>query len=128
MVKRNCIMISLPLAHTFPFLFWVLGKISISSTLICLVSIVNFCGILFTAGLLAYHGQLLIDNQTVFERNKHIDIYNTGNLVRNIEESFGTNWLLVLVSPFVPSRLVSDGIHFQTIVNYGQKQSTNKNK
>ena len=100
--------------------------------MICLVSIVNFCGVLFSGGLLIYHGQLLLDNQTVAERNKHFTNYDTGSKIQNIKESLGTNWYLTFVSPLIPSALLSDGIHYSARpLDYKQpppQQFSNKNK
>ena len=110
-----------------------LGKIPFSQALICLVSIVNFCGVFFSGGLLIYHGQLLLANQTVSERNKHFTNYDTGSKIENIKESLGRNWYLTFVSPLLPSPLLSDGIYYTARpVDYKppqqQQQYSNKNK
>lgn len=76
----------------------------------------------------------MLDNQTVAERNKQIRIYDLGSKLRNIEESLGANWFLTFLSPFLPSKMLSDGIHYPLGPNYHvkpdpkQQQHTNKTK
>lgn len=105
-------------AHTFPFMFWMFGALSTGSMLICMLSVVHLCGFAFTLGLLAYHGTLMIRNQTVFERSRGVYHYDLFNTIGNIRESLGDRWYIVWLSPFVSSRLPRNGLQFPTSAEY----------
>lgn len=52
------------LAHTFPFIFWMFGKLPFYQTICCIISVINIAANLFTLGLLFYYGSMVAVNQT----------------------------------------------------------------
>jgi len=52
------------LAHTFPFIFWILGKLPLYQTCCCIISVINIAACLFSLGLFLYHGSMMLTNQT----------------------------------------------------------------
>lgn len=114
------------LYHLFPFPFWLLGTFSLKITFYILISLVNLLGFLFASALSFYHGNLLIRNQTTYERNKQINTYDLEYWKYNVIESLGRNWFLALIgSPLFKSQLLRDGIDFPTKKDY---QDPNKFK
>lgn len=65
-------------------------------------------------------------NQTNFEHNKRIVAYDLGDWRTNVREALGHNWRLVLVSPWVRSRLPRDGIKFPTHKEHHLEASKSK--
>lgn len=51
-------------AHTFPFIFWMFGKLPFYQTFCCIISVINIAASFFTLGLLFYYGSMVIVNQT----------------------------------------------------------------
>ncbi|RWS25772.1 putative palmitoyltransferase ZDHHC24-like protein [Leptotrombidium deliense] len=60
---------------------------------------------------MAYHGSLLIRNQTVFEKNKAIHKYDLYDWKVNVKESLGDNWYLVWISPLIASQMPRNGLY-----------------
>ncbi|XP_053207986.1 probable palmitoyltransferase ZDHHC24 [Panonychus citri] len=114
------------LSHTFPFLFWLFGRLHWYSTICCLISIINIAACLFTTGLIFYHCSTMIVGQTVHERAKSIQIYDLGCWKLNCEQSFGSNWKIVLISPLIPSKLPGNGKDFPTRQDYHLNSSKTK--
>ncbi|XP_074600112.1 putative palmitoyltransferase ZDHHC24 [Brevipalpus obovatus] len=114
------------LAHTFPFIFWTFGKLPLYHTFCCIISVINIAGCLFSLGLLLYHGSMVFTNQTVHEKNKGIDIYDLGSWKMNVYHSLGSNWALVWLSPFIPSKLPGNGQNFPTRTEFKLNSSKNK--
>ena len=104
------------LNHFLPFPFWLFGSISFKVMIWTFISIIDLCGFMFATALLYYHGMLLINNQTTYEKNNSITQYNLGDYKTNIIENLGPNWLsAVLLSPLISSPLPRNGIDFPTI-------------
>ena len=104
--------------HFFPVVFLALGHISFRTAVFCFISVIDFAGCLFSLGLLMYHLNLILTNQTVFERSRGIVKYHLMDWKLNLRESLGEKWFLIWLSPFVASRLPRDGILFPTYVNF----------
>lgn len=103
-------------AHMIPFPFYVFGFIN-GWTLFCnFISILSIIGVLFGGGLFIYHLNLLIKNQTTYEKHRAINVYNLKDWSTNLTQSLGTRWpLTVFVSPLIDSPLVGNGIDFPTL-------------
>ena len=115
------------LNHFLPFPFWLMGKVSFPVCIYTFISIIDLCGFLFALGLLYYHGMLLINNQTTYEKNKSITQYSLGNWKSNVLENLGPNWLpALLFSPLISSPLPRNGIDFPSIKE--NKLNSNKSK
>jgi len=113
--------------HILPFPFWLFGKISFKVMIWTFISIIDICGFLFATGLLYYHGNLLINNQTTYEKNKKINTYNYGHWKTNVIENLGENWLAaILLSPLIKSPLPRNGVDFPTYKERGLEWSKSK--
>jgi palmitoyltransferase len=112
--------------HLFPMIFWLFGRIPTEIAFWTMISIIDVCGSMFALGLLLYHSQLLMVNQTNHEKNKNITAYDLHDWKVNVEEVLGDNWKWTLFSPFVTSKLPRDGIRFPTYREY--HVSANKSK
>ena len=106
------------MSHTFPFIFWLFGLLHWYSTMCCLISIINIAAFLFTTGLVFYHGSMVIANQTVHERAKSITDFDLGNWRSNVEQSFGSRWILTFISPIIYSKLPGNGKDFPSKRDY----------
>lgn len=113
-------------AHCFPFVFWLFGSLDLFSMLVCMLSVIHVCGFLFTAGLLAYHSNLMLNNQTVFERAHNQRYFDLGSRLANVQESLGSRWYLIWLSPWVDSPLPRDGLYFPTVAEYRLQTAKSK--
>ncbi|RWS14468.1 putative palmitoyltransferase ZDHHC24-like protein [Dinothrombium tinctorium] len=114
------------MAHTFPFIFWVLGLLPFKIMVWCMISVIDVCGFMFAVGMLVYHGSLLVSNQTVYEKNKAIHKYDLKHWKANVCESLGQRWFLVWISPWLKSELPRNGIDFPSYKEYKLKSHKNK--
>ena len=107
------------LIHCLPIPFFVFGFIE-RWTLICnFLSMLCFLGALFSGGLFIYHLNLLMNNQTTFEKQKSITEYNLNSWRLNLNECLGPRWAFtVFISPLIDSKLPGDGIHFPTLKDH----------
>lgn len=100
-------------SHLIPIPFYLFGYIDRWTMLCNFLSMLSLIGALFSAGLFAYHLNLLVRNQTTFERQKGITEYSLGSWRLNLLECLGPRWpLTVFVTPLLDSKLPGDGIHF----------------
>lgn len=98
-------------AHVLPFIFWVTGYLELSNSFATLFSMLCITGFGFVASLLAFHVQLLLRNQTTFEKNHGITEYNLG-WKDNLIQTLGERWYMVWSFPLLKSPLPGDGITF----------------
>lgn len=103
-------------AHLLPFPFYIFGFIN-GWTFFCnFISILCIIGILFGGGLLIYHLNLLVKNQTTYEKHRAINAYNLKQWSTNLTQSLGTRWpLTVFVTPLIDSPLPGNGIDYPTL-------------
>lgn len=80
------------------------------------IVLIVFIGGAFTGVLLYYHGDLILRGVVTHERNQKLSQYDYGKK-KNIVVALGHRWYLVLLSPFLESKLPNDG------VNWDVKQS-----
>ncbi|XP_015929806.1 probable palmitoyltransferase ZDHHC24 [Parasteatoda tepidariorum] len=100
-------------AHILPFIFFVFGYLSFRVFIYTLLSVLSVVGFLFVFGLLLIHTRQMLQNQTSFEKNQGINLYDLG-WRKNIVESLGIKWYLTWVFPLLKSDLPSDGISYPT--------------
>ena len=100
--------------HAFPLFFMLFGNMSYSLGVFAFISVLDVCGCLFCAGLLLFHGSLMMMNQTNNERTRNITVYDLGHWKDNVTEVMGDSIIKGLLFPFSSSSLSRDGIHFPT--------------
>ncbi|CAB4069337.1 ZDHHC [Lepeophtheirus salmonis] len=74
---------------------------------------VHTAALLLTGVLLIYHAHLVLRGRTTFENNRRINTYNIG-AIQNLKEVFGENWKVILINPFMKSKLPHDGMEWDT--------------
>lgn len=101
----SIIKIVFPLATLF--LEWTETQLYVSFMIIVTL------GCLFTAALLYYHVSLILKGLVTHERNDKLSIYDRGKM-ENLRVVLGDRWYLVWFSPFIKSKLPSDGVVWGT--------------
>lgn len=74
--------------------------------------VVNFVGMLSAVFMLYYHGYLMSRGLVMYEKSHNLYDYDSGSVKNNIVHVLGEKWYLTWISPFVQSRLPSDGINW----------------
>lgn len=90
------IMLDYSLKHLYLFLFLITG-----------------IGSIFTGTLLIYHMNMIIRGVVTHERAEKHSKYDLG-WRKNLELALGDKWHLILLMPFVESKLLHDGIYWDT--------------
>lgn len=110
-------------SHILPVPFFMFGFID-KWTLFCnLISVLCIVGFLFGTGLFIYHVNLLLKNQTTYEKHRTISVYNLKNWSANLTETLGPSWLFtIFVSPLIDSPLPGNGVYYPTLDEHKYSQ------
>ncbi|XP_054275141.1 probable palmitoyltransferase ZDHHC24 [Macrosteles quadrilineatus] len=97
---------------TFPLAIFLLGIDYSIEHCYTLFYVINLLGMLSAVFLLYYHGSSMTKGLVMYENSHNIFDYDSGSLKENIKQVFGDRWYVTWVSPFIQSKLPSDGINW----------------
>lgn len=83
--------------------------------LMLMVSTVALIGLVYTSYLVYLHSRSLLSGLTQWEINRGGETYKERyrtDVMTNIRDTFGSNWPIAWISPFIPSKLPQDGTHY----------------
>ena len=95
----------------FPFFMWTLGYLSFTEMVKCGVIVLCVGVALAIGALLGYHLRNMFYGQITSEHSHGIFKYNIG-WKENIKSVFGERWKYAWLSPWLPSKILGDGLSF----------------
>ncbi|XP_053304943.1 probable palmitoyltransferase ZDHHC24 [Spea bombifrons] len=97
-----------------PWMMLVTGQVAPSTFIFAFVADTCVVGLLFCFAFLALHCSLLYHGATTKEWfGGHACTFDLG-WKRNLKSFLGERWYLVWISPWIESRLIGDGLNFET--------------
>ena len=101
----------------FPMVMFVFGILDFYTTYVTLMSTITTGFSIFLTLLGIYHSKHVIHGLTTYERRHGIYKYDLG-WKKNVENTFGKNWKVSWLFPFIPSPLPGNGLQFDTSDTY----------
>jgi len=110
------------IAVGLPLVAWLMSLVPHFSFLVAAITAVVGISFVWLTTLIAFHGKLILLNQTTHEGREKSRKYDLGRL-SNLETALGSCWRFAWISPFVPSPLLGDGFEFPTKEFVGLRDS-----
>lgn len=95
-----------------PLLAWIIGMLSLKSFFFVFTNSVCLILSLLMFFYFIINFKMALNGQTWNERAKNINIYNLG-WKQNLQEIFGTRWLVAAFNPFASNKLLNNGTSFR---------------